>query len=73
VNTVTTISQTEAYTLMLLDYPDIMNTQQLCEVLNISPKTAYHILREGKIRSIKVGNAYRIPKAHLFTYLSIGC
>ena len=31
------------------------------------------ILREGKILSLKVGRAYRIPKAHLFTYLCIGC
>lgn len=33
----------------------------------------YRILREGKILSLKVGRAYRIPKAHLFTYLCIGC
>lgn len=30
-------------------------------------------IREGKICCIKVGRAYRIPKAHLFTYLCIGC
>ena len=30
------------------------------------------ILREGKICCLKVGRAYRIPKAHLFTYLCIG-
>ena len=72
VNT-TTISQREAYKLMLKEYPDVMNIEQMCEILGISTKTGYRILREGKVCCIKVGRAYRIPKAHLFTYLSIGC
>ena len=46
---------------------------RMCEILSISTKTGYRILREGKILSLKVGRAYRIPKAHLFTYLCIGC
>lgn len=58
---------------MLKDYPDVMSIEQMCEILSISTKTGYRILREGKILSLKVGRAYRIPKAHLFTYLCIGC
>ena len=61
------------YKLMLKEYPDVMNIEQMCEILGISTKTGYRILREGKVCCIKVGRAYRIPKAHLFTYLSIGC
>ena len=72
VNT-TTISQRDAYKLMLKEYPDVMNIEQMCEILGISTKTGYRILREGKVCCIKVGRAYRIPKAHLFTYRSIGC
>ena len=60
------ISQKDAYKLMLKEYPDIMTVEQMCEVLGISTKTGYRLLRE------KVGRAYRIPKAHLFTYLCIG-
>ena len=47
--------------------------EQMCEILSISTKTGYRILREGKICCLKVGRAYRIPKAHLFTFLCIGC
>ena len=47
--------------------------EQMCEILSISTKTGYRILREGKILSLKVGRAYRIPKSHLFTYLCIVC
>ena len=37
----------------------------MCEILSISTKTGYRILREGKICCLKVGRAYRI-----FPYLS---
>lgn len=69
-NTASKISQREAYRLMLKDYPDVMSIEQMCELLGISTKTGYRILREGKICCLKVGRAYRIPKAHLF-YLSL--
>ena len=62
------ISQKDAYKLMLKEYPDIMTVEQMCEVLGISTKTGYRLLREKKICCLKVGRAYRIPKAHLFTY-----
>lgn len=73
VNTVSTISQRDAYKLMLKEYPDVMNVEQMCEILGVSTKTGYRILREGKICCLKIGRAYRIPKAHLFTFLCIGC
>lgn len=66
------ISQCEAYSLMLRGYPDIMNINQICEVLCISTKTGYKLLRDGEILSLKVGRTYRIPKAHLLSYLKIG-
>ena len=72
-NSTSNLSQRDAYKLMLKDYPDVMNIEQVCEVLGVSTKTGYRILREGKLRSLKIGRAYRVPKAHLFTYLSIGC
>ena len=70
VDTASTISQRDAYKLMLKDYPDVMSIEQMCEILSISTKTGYRILREGKICCLR---AYRIPKAHLFTFLCIGC
>ena len=68
----TVISQREAYRLMLKDYPDVMNIEQMCEILSVSTKTGYKLLKDGKICCLKVGRAYRIPKAHLFTFLCIG-
>lgn len=66
------LSQKEAYLLLLRDYPDVLDIEQMCAVLNISIKTGYKLLREKKIESIKAGRSYRIPKLHLLTYLNIG-
>lgn len=69
---VTAISQRDAYKIMLKEYPDILSVEQVSEVLGISTKTCYKILRSGSICCLKVGRSYRVPKAHLFTYLCIG-
>ena len=66
------LSQKDAYRLMLSMYPDILSFEQMCEALRVSPKTGYKILRDKQIVCLKVGRAYRIPKAHIFTYLMIG-
>ena len=67
------ISQTEAYTVMFKKFPDLLNIEEMCEILNVSTKTGYKLLKDSKIDSIKVGRSYRIPKANLFSYLKIGC
>ena len=74
-NTVTispNLSQRDAYRLMLKEYPDVMNVEQVSEVLGVSTKTCYALLRSGTLQSLKIGRAYRIPKAHLISYLNIG-
>lgn len=69
---ITAISQRDAYMIMLKDYPDVMTAAQVCEVLGIGTKTCYRLLKEGRIECLKIGKIYRIPKAHLFSYLCIG-
>lgn len=54
-------------------YPDVVDIYQLCEMLGgthpVCTKTAYRLLREGKIKSLRVGRAYRIPKLNVIQYL----
>ena len=59
------------YNVRLRDFPDVMNIDQMCEILGISTKTGYRLLKEGTITSLKVGRTYRIPKVHVLTYLRI--
>ena len=65
------ISSKDVYRTLLKDYPDIMGIEEMSAALGASTKTAYKLLREGKITAIKVGRAYRIPKIHLLAYLSV--
>lgn len=59
----------DAYRIMLRDYPDVLNIEQMCEILGISTKTGYALLKNGKVQHLRIGRFYRIPKAHLLTYL----
>ena len=46
--------------------------EKMSKDLGVSSKTGYQLLRENKIEHLKVGRAYRVPKAHLLSYLRLG-
>jgi excisionase family DNA binding protein len=54
---------------MLKAYPDVLDIHQIAEVLCVSTKTCYRLLREGIIDSLKIGRCYRVPKTYLLNYL----
>lgn len=53
------------------EYADLLDADDLSEYLDISKRSTYRLLRSGAIKSIRVGREYRIPKAHIMTYLQI--
>lgn len=56
---------------MLNKYKDILSVKELCEILGIGKNTAYRLLKNGEIKSIRIGNKYKIPKEYLLEYLKI--
>ncbi len=62
----------DIYQLVLKEYPDVLTVEEMSKALGISSKTGYQLLRENKIQNLKVGRAYRVPKAHLLAYLQLG-
>ena len=60
------------YQMMFQEYPDLMNADDLIKLLKVSKKTAYMLLKENKIKHIKTGREYRIPKVFVIEYL-ISC
>ena len=42
----------DAYRVMLREYPDVLNIEQMCEILKISTKTGYRLLKDGQIQNI---------------------
>ncbi|MBR5614023.1 MAG: helix-turn-helix domain-containing protein [Clostridia bacterium] len=60
----------KSYNKLLSTYPEVMNIEQLCEALGgISTRTGYKLLKEGTIKSIKVGREYRIVKSYVTDFL----
>jgi excisionase family DNA binding protein len=64
-----TLSSKDAYSLMLKEYPDVLDINQMCDILGVSTKTGYKILKAGTINSLKIGRTYRIPKVHVISFL----
>ena len=62
----------DIYNVVLTEYPDILTVEEMSNALGVSSKTGYQLLRENKIEHLKVGRAYRVPKAHLLYYLRLG-
>ena len=66
-----TLEQAQAYQLILQDYPDVLTIDEMCQVLKISTKTGYRLLKEKKIEGKKVGRSYRILKISVCIYLGL--
>ena len=54
---------------MFSKYPDVVSVSELMDMLHIGKDTAYKLLQSGKIKSIKIGKKYRIPKSFVVEYL----
>ncbi len=57
---------TEAF---LQELPPILKVENLMPILSIGRNTAYELVRSGQIRSIRIGNGYRIPKDAVIDFI----
>ena len=46
-------------------YKDVVTVKELCEMLNIGKNTAYELLKNGAIKSIKIGKVIKSEKVML--------
>lgn len=54
---------------MLENYPDVLEVKDICSVLRIGRKTAYQLLKSGKIPNRRIGRKYKIRKDAVIDYL----
>jgi len=54
---------------MFKDYPDVVSVKIMCEMINVGRNTAYSLLKENKIESIRIGRVHKIPKVNIIKYL----
>ena len=65
------LTNKDAYRVMFRDYPDVVSVEQMSEMLGISTKTAYRLLKNNEIKHFRVGRTYKIPKLHILSYLQL--
>lgn len=66
-----TNAKKDAYALIFREYPDVVSISQLSQMLCISEKTAYRLLKDNKIEHFKIGRTYRIPKINVIAYMTV--
>lgn len=51
-------------------YHDVMTVEELMEYLFIGRNSAYRLIRSGKIKALKIGRIYRIPRQEVNNYIN---
>lgn len=51
-----------------MDY-SVMDIEELCKLLIISKKSAYHLLNSGKIKGFKIGSKWKIPRENFNAFI----
>lgn len=54
---------------MFKDYADILTVSDIQTMLGIGRNTAYKLLKQRKIKSLRVGNKYLIPKKYVIEFV----
>lgn len=53
----------------LKEYSDVLKPEDLQKILHIGRNKIYEFLKCGVIKSVRIGNTYRIPKLYIWDYL----
>ncbi len=55
---------------MLENYSDVLSVNDLCKLLPVGRSKVYELLRNGTIKSIRIGTRIIIPKQNILEFLS---
>lgn len=58
---------------MFHDYPDILSTANLQEILRLSKNSVLDLLQNKQIKHFRKGKKYLIPKACVIDYIENAC
>lgn len=62
--------QTQEVFNMLMDYNDLLTTEEACEVLRVGYNTLYRLLNTGQLRGYRCGRVWRIPKVAVVAFIA---
>lgn len=57
---------------MFKEYPDVVGVKELQQMLGIKRTKTYELLKNGIIKSIKIGKDYKISKFSIIAYVLNG-
>ena len=57
------------YSQILAEYNDILLPEDVQKILHTGRNTVYQYIAQGKIRSLKIGGKYKIPKLYLLEFI----
>jgi len=55
--------------MILKDYNDVLTVSDVAEILKVGRNTAYKLVKDGQIKSHKIGRVYRVPKICMQDFL----
>ena len=53
----------------LKDYPTALSVEEVAQILRVSSKTVYKIIRNQELPAVKIGREYRIAKSAVVDHL----
>lgn len=56
---------------MFKEYPDVVTVEDLQKMLHIGRSAAYSLLKSGRIKALKFGKKYIIPKSSVIEFLKV--
>jgi excisionase family DNA binding protein len=56
---------------MFSEYKDVVSVDDVTKMLHLSRVTVYKLLKAGRIRTLKVGKKYIIPKQSIIDFIAI--
>lgn len=65
------IANRDACLIMFKQYPDVVDVEQMSEMIGISTKTAYKLLRDNQVQHFKIGRTYKIPKFNILQFMNV--
>lgn len=48
----------------------LYSLKEVSEITSVSRKTLWHIVKEGKLKAVKIGREYRISEANLLKFIN---
>lgn len=66
------LNDSNIYAVMFTNYPDIVSVGELAEMLRTGNNNARRLVKDGIIKSFKIGNVYKIPKVNIIDYIVRG-